>query len=216
MVQGITHSQSHDLHLRRARTGPDNTHCRKCLKFLHQQGLQPDVASNRDAWRLLEPQWVQHWLPHTAVDPVPQNAFIVPATLWDVVQLKAVQGCMQGAASLFVVQRQPSMDWVCLRLDRAAGWVGLPLDAPEGAAKDWLQQILVTVAAAVPPFQWWVYVRMYVLSDSLMIQQSLQDFSPDHFVSLSSKPTPAILHVSSTLPPQWPGLVKAQAEAWPD
>eukprot|EP00438_Fugacium_kawagutii_P026675 Skav231882 [mRNA] locus=scaffold54:313976:319226:- [translate_table: standard] len=109
-------------HLRRRRTGPDNSGHRAVLRYLQHRGISLTSASNRDLWR----SWEEGWLVHHGIyvgSPSGQNVFSISQHLhlWD---RRCLQGSFHGQQ---VVVCETSMDMgYYLELDRTQGWRLLP------------------------------------------------------------------------------------------
>ena len=138
------------------------------------------------------------------------NVKCVPPDNWDILHRKAVQGFVHGAVSLFLVQGDEDEQWSCLRLARAAAWMGHRFVVPQYACLPTLLRTAL-MAFAGPEMDACIFIRLYILHQSDQISSEVVHSMSFYEDFLQSKLNPAVLHFSVACPQAWRVLVTEAA-----
>ena len=212
MITGVVHTHSAGHGLRRSRTGPDNSHYRGPMRFLKRQGCDEECAQDRRAWRMQEDAWVSSWMPPDfSADVLTRpNVIQVGPSHWGISDKRAIQGCVQGSGSVFMVQGPHDSSWKVMHLARVDGW-----QIWDYAQEEYLGLVaLIQDAVAVIPENvcgHWAMVRMYFIHSSSRVQAEFTSGISFRSSVLQAMSTPKVVLVSDVCPPGWQAIVKAAA-----
>ena len=213
MLQQVTHSQSVSLQMRRHRTGPDNSHYRIPLRFVHKAGHSITIADNRPAWQALENKWVEQWIPAPVASgggPHQPNVLQVPCSHWQVLDKRALQGFIHGATTVFLCQTESMERWLLLSLFRREGWQVWSFHMYEYACLATLLHKAVTILPQQMLDQCF-FLRLYILHHSSQIQEDSCAFQSFRDSTLEGQRNPIVLYFSSECPSPWIPLVMEAA-----
>jgi hypothetical protein len=136
------------------------------------------------------------------------NMHKVDALHWQVQDVRATQGFIRGAGSVFLVQGTSLQEWTLCHLARSDGWLSWPV--PLGSGFSGLHDLLLAAVASIPQQLCgsWALLRLYVISESMQISSDMTAFVPSRCAFLSEQQTPTVLLLSFT-PHSWIHVVKA-------